>query len=141
MWKAEDFCDPDTGFDYIFSKMSAIYGAMFANNWRDTDPAVVRQVWKEVCGIGLTYRPKMDYAITYMNLERPPSALAFAKLLNEGPKIPDKPHSMIERQKTQAELDEEKRRSDQARAKLQEFLRDFRRSNNATSRKNGQESR
>ena len=122
MWKAEDFCDPDTGFDYIFSKMNAIYGAMFANNWRDTDPAMVRQVWKEECGRGLTYRPKMDYAIRCMNPDRPPSALAFAKLLNDGPQIPDKPHVHIERQKTQAELAEEARRADIARAKIREMV-------------------
>ena len=125
MWKAEDFCDSDSGFDYIFSKMSAMFGAAFLNNWREVDPGMVRQVWKQACGIGLTYRPKMDYALQYMNPERPPSALAFAKLLNEGPVIPDKPHSMIEKQKTQAELDEEKRKADEARAKLKEFLSGF----------------
>jgi hypothetical protein len=125
MWKAEDFCDPDTGFDYIFSNMSAMFGAAFLNNWREVDPAMVRQVWKQACGIGLTYRPKMDYALQYMNPERPPSALAFAKLLNEGPVIPDKLHSMIEKQKTQAELAEEKRKADEARAKLKEFLSGF----------------
>ena len=125
MWKAEDFCDPDTGFYYIFSNMSAMFGAAFLNNWREVDPAMVRQVWKQACGIGLTYRPKMDYALQYMNPERPPSALAFSKLLNEGPVIPDKPHSMIEKQKTQAELAEEKRKADEARAKLKEFLSGF----------------
>ena len=105
--------------------MNAVFGAAFENNWRNVDAKIVRQTWKEVCGIGLTYRPKMDYALQYMNPERPPSALAFAKLLNEGPVIPDKPHSQIERQKTQAELDEEKRKADEARAKLKEFLSGF----------------
>ena len=125
MWKAEDFCDPDTGFDYVFSKMNAIYGAMFANNWRDTDPAMVRQVWKEECGRGLTYRPKMDYAIRCMNPDRPPSALAFAKLLNEGPRIPDKPHHHIAVQMTEAELQEQFKRGEAARAKMRELLKQF----------------
>jgi len=122
MWKAEDFCDPDIGFDYVFTKMNAIYGAMFANFWRDVDPVMIRQVWKDVCDRGLTYRPKMDYALRYIDPERPPSALAFAKLLNEGPVIPDKPNTQIERQKTQAELAEDKRRGDLARAQLREML-------------------
>lgn len=125
MWNQKDFCDPDTGFDYVFTKMNAVFGAAFENNWRNVDAKIVRQTWKEVCGVGLTYRPKMDYALQYMNPERPPSALAFAKLLNEGPVIPDKPHSMIEKQKTQAELAEEKRKADEARAKLKEFLSGF----------------
>ena len=27
MWNANDFCDAESGFDYVFSKMNAIYGA------------------------------------------------------------------------------------------------------------------
>ena len=108
MWNQNDFCDPDAGFDYIFTKMNAIYGAAFEHNWRNVDPDIVRQTWKEACGRLLTYRPKMDYALRNMNPDRPPSALAFAKLLLDGPRIPDKPHSMIEHQKTADELAKEK---------------------------------
>ena len=122
MWKQSDFCDPDTGFDYVFTKMNAVYGALFQNNWKNVDADIIRQTWKEVCGIGLTYRPKMDYALQYMNPERPPSALAFAKLLNEGPRIPDKPNFHIEKQKTQAELEAEKRMGEEARAKIREMI-------------------
>ena len=100
MWNQNDFCDADTGFDYVFTKMNATYGAAFANNWKNIDADIIRQTWKEVCGIGLTYRPKMDYALQYMNPDRPPSALAFAKLLNDGPRIPDKPNTLIEKQPT-----------------------------------------
>lgn len=100
MWNASDFCDPDTGFDYVFSKMNAIYGATFANHWRDVDTNLVRQVWIEECSRGLTYRPKMDYALQHMNPDRPPSALAFKKLLMDGPRIPDKPETLITRQPT-----------------------------------------
>ena len=84
MWNQNDFCDVDSGFDYVFTRMNAIYGAAFENNWRNVDPDIVRQVWKDECGRGLTYRPKMDYALKHMNPDRPPSALAFAKLLNDG---------------------------------------------------------
>ena len=126
MWNANDFCDADSGFDYIFSKMNAIYGATFANHWRDVDPALIRQVWIEECGRMLTYRPKMDYALQHMNPDRPPSALAFKKLLNDGPRIPDKPNFHIERQLTAAEVAEQKRRGEEAKAKLAEMVKHMR---------------
>ena len=103
MWNQHDFCDADTGFDYIFTKMNGIYGSLFANQWREVDPDVVRQTWKEECGFCLTYRPKMDYALKNMNPDRPPSALAFAKLLIDGPPVPVKPVEMITKQLTEAE--------------------------------------
>jgi len=126
MWNANDFCDADSGFDYIFSKMNAIYGATFANHWRDVDPKLIRQVWIEECGRMLTYRPKMDYALQHMNPDRPPSALAFKKLLNDGPRIPDKPNFHIERQLTAAEVAEQKRRGEEAKAKLAEMVKHMR---------------
>jgi hypothetical protein len=126
MWKQSDFCDADTGFDYVFARMNAVYGAMFQNNWKNVDADIIRQTWKEICGIGLTYRPKMDYALQYMNPERPPSALQFAKLLNEAPRIPDKPDFHIAQQKTQAELAQEKQRGEEARKKLSEMLEKMR---------------
>ena len=126
MWKQSDFCDADTGFDYVFARMNAVYGAMFQNNWKNVDADIIRQTWKEICGIGLTYRPKMDYALQYMNPERPPSALQFAKLLNEAPRIPDKPDFHIAQQKTQAELAQEKQRGEEARKKLSELLEKMR---------------
>lgn len=89
-YSESDFCSQEQGLDYVFGKMSAIYGAAFTRHWEGVDPTLVRQVWQEECGRMLTYKPKLDYAIKFMNPERPPSALAFAKLLNDGPKIPDK---------------------------------------------------
>ena len=91
-YSESDFCSQDNGLDYIFGKMSAIYGATFTRHWDGVDVNLVRQVWKDECGAMLTYRPKLDYALKHMNAERPPSALAFCKLLNDGPRIPDKPH-------------------------------------------------
>jgi len=103
MWNEQDFCDVDTGFDYVFTKMNAIYGASFANHWREIDPDIIRDTWKQSCLIGLTYRPKMDYALQHMNPDWPPSALAFAKLLVGGPMIPVKPLPLITKQLTQEE--------------------------------------
>ena len=121
MWKENDFCDADTGFDYVFSKMNAIYGATFANHWRDVDPNLVRQVWIEECGRGLTYRPKMDYALQHMNPDRPPSALAFKKLLMDGPRIPDKPETLIIKQPTLHEKIATENAKTKALAKLREI--------------------
>lgn len=101
MW--DEFCNADDGFDYIFTKMNAIYGATFANHWREIDPDIIRDTWKQNCGICLTYRPKMDYALQHMNPDRPPSALAFAKLLIDGPAIPVKPLTLITKQLTEEE--------------------------------------
>lgn len=126
MWNPNDFCDADSGFDYVFTKMNAIYGAAFENNWRNVDPGIVRQTWLEVCGRGLTYRPKMDYALTYLNPDRPPTALQFLNLLTAGPQIPDKPDFHIEQQKTQAELAEERRRGDEARRQIRDLVQKMR---------------
>ena len=123
MWKQSDFCDADRGFDYVFSKMSAIYGAAFTTHWRTVDPTLIRQIWKETCGRGLTYRPKMDYALQYMNPDKPPSALAFAKLLTEGPGIPDKPHSIITKQRTAEEVAAAAQAKEEALKQLRQFLR------------------
>jgi hypothetical protein len=126
MWNASDFCDADSGFDYVFSKMNAIYGATFANHWRDVDPNLVRQVWIDECGRGLTYRPKMDYALQHMNPDRPPSALAFKKLLNDGPRIPDKPETLITKQPTVHEQIAAQEAKEKALAMLREMTKQMR---------------
>jgi hypothetical protein len=126
MWNANDFCDADSGFDYIFTKMNAIYGATFANHWRDIDPAIIRQAWMDECGRGLTYRPKMDYALKHMNPDRPPSALAFAKLLNDGPRIPDKPNTMITKKPTVHEQIAAQEAKEKALAMLREMTKQMR---------------
>jgi hypothetical protein len=68
----------------------------------------------------------MDYALQYMNPDRPPTALQFAKLLNEGPKIPDKPNFHLERQMTQAELAEQRSRAEEARKQIAHLVEKMR---------------
>lgn len=121
-YKPEDFCTVEQGLDYIFARMSAIYGAVFTRHWESVDPTLVRQVWAEECGRMLTYRPKLDYALRSMNPDRPPSALAFKNLLNSGPAIPEKPDFHLDRQKTKAEIEEEKQRAEEARQRLREMM-------------------
>lgn len=90
MYRENDFCDPDSGFDYIFARMAAIYGGQFQRHWADSDPALVRQTWKDLLGKFLTYRPSMDYAIAHLDSEFPPSAIKFRDICNKGPAVPRK---------------------------------------------------
>ena len=97
-----------------------------SNNWRDVDPSLIRQVWIEECGRMLTYRPKMDYALQQMNPDRPPSALAFKKLLNDGPRIPDKPETFITKQPTKQEKIATEKAKQEALMKLRELTEKMR---------------
>jgi len=128
MWNEQDFCNEDDGFDYIFTKMNAIYGATFANHWREVDPDIIRQTWKERCWNGLTYRPMMDYALEHMNPDRPPSALAFAKLLIDGPRIPPKPLPLITKQQTEEERMIVQKNKEEALRKRDALLAEYRKS-------------
>jgi len=125
MWNENDFCDADSGFEYIFSKMQAIYGARFSAHWQHVEPEVVRQVWKEQLGRFLTYRPSMDYAILHLKGEHPPSAITFRDFCNAGPAIPDKPHSMIEKQQSSYNRARIEIAKTEALAKLAELKRDM----------------
>jgi len=125
MWNQNDFCDADSGFDYIFSTMNAIYGARFETNWQNVDANIVRQVWKERLGRFLTYKPSLDYALSHLKGEFPPSAITFRDYCNVGPDIPLKPVVQMEKQKTQAEIEESERKKVEALAKLAELKRSF----------------
>lgn len=103
-YSQSDFCTPDQGLDYIFGKMGAIYGAQFTRHWESVDLSLVRQTWGEILGRYCTYRPTIDFALRSMNTAFVPSALAFRELCTHAPRIPDKPHSIITKQPTQAEL-------------------------------------
>jgi len=81
-------CTQDEGLDYIFGRMSAIYGAAFLRHWEGVDHELVRQEWKQQLGRFLTYRPSMDYAIDRLKGEFPPSAITFREYCNAGPNIP-----------------------------------------------------
>ena len=125
MWNQNDFCDADSGFDYIFSTMNAIYGARFESNWQNVDPQIIRQVWKERLGRFLTYKPSLDYALGHLKGEFPPSAVTFREMCNAGPNIPDKPVVAITRQKTQAEIAEGERVKAEAIAKLSALRKSY----------------
>ena len=121
MWNQNDFCDADSGFDYIFSTMNAIYGSRFEANWQNVDHNIVRQVWKEKLGRFLTYEPSLDYALRHLKGEFPPSAITFHDYCNAGPHIPEKPVVAITQQKTKAEIEESERKKTEALEKLKEL--------------------
>lgn len=125
-WRKQDFCTIEEGLDYVFARMGAIYGATFTRHWEGVNPTLVRQVWANECGRMLTYRPKLDYALKYMNPDRPPSALAFKNLLVSGPAIPDKPNFYVGHVPTPEELEEERERAELARAKVLRMVKKMR---------------
>jgi predicted chitinase len=85
-----NFCETEYGFDYIFGRMSAIYGNDFARKWDGIDANLIRQEWINTLGSFLTYRPSMDYALAHIDPARPPSSLQFRKIFQDGPAIPPK---------------------------------------------------
>ena len=88
MKNPNDWCDADSGFDYIFARMNAIYGANFARHWDGIDLMNVRSEWQRQLGKFLTYRPSMDYAISRLDSDFVPSAIKFREFCNAGPAIP-----------------------------------------------------
>ena len=80
--------DADDGLDYIFARMGAIYGASFNRHWEGMDVGLVRQEWKRQLGNFLTNKESLDYAITRLNGDYPPSAIKFREFCNAGPSIP-----------------------------------------------------
>jgi hypothetical protein len=127
MWNENDFCDPDSGFDYIFGMMNAIYGSRFITHWQDVDPNLVRQTWKQYVGRFLTYKPSLDFALGKLDKDFPPSAIAFRDMCNQGPSIPVKPPNevLIERKKTIHEQIESDRIKAEALAKLAEMKKQY----------------
>ena len=126
-YSESDFCDKDSGLDYIFVMMGAIYGDVFNRHFDGMDLDVVRQVWKQKLGSFLTYKPSLDYALDHLKGDFPPSAITFRDLCNAGPSIPSKPVVMIEKQLTQEEIDEQERAKQKGLEALRKLKASFRR--------------
>ena len=121
-----DFCTPEQGLDYIFGYMSGVYGGSFTRHWEQVEPELVRSVWQKELGRFLTYKPLLDYALSHLPPNMPPSAIAFRNTCNAGPAIPVKPVVRIERQQTQYEKARTEMLKSEALAKLKELQRDMR---------------
>jgi hypothetical protein len=120
-----DFCQAEEGLDYIFGRMSAIYGAAFLRHWEGVDHNLIRQEWANQLGRFLTYRPSMDFAIGKLNEEFVPSAIKFRNLCNQGPEIPVKQLPQIERKLTIHEQIESDRIKTEALARLAEMKKKY----------------
>lgn len=117
-----NFCNVDQGFDYIFGRMSAIYGNDFARKWDGIDANLIRSEWTQTLGKFLTYKPSMDYALENLPVDRPPSSLQFRKICQGGPGIPVPNAVQIANNPTVKYTDEQKRK---ALAQLEELKRSF----------------
>jgi len=120
-----DFCSIEEGLDYIFGYMGAVYGASFSRHWENIDPSLVRHVWAKELGRFLTYKPSLIYAVEHLPPTFIPSAVAFRLTCNSGPRIPEKPHTMITKQPTQYETARAEIIKSEALAKLAELRRSF----------------
>jgi len=129
-YRESDFCQPEQGLDYIFGKMGAIYGAAFMRHWDGVDIKLVRQTWLEILGRHATYRPIMDWALTHMNPDYPPSALAFKDLCTKMRlRIPDKPNTIITKQLTEEEKQVIAKNKELAIKQMAEFSKAFKQKN------------
>ena len=117
-----NFCNVDQGFDYIFGRMSAIYGNDFARKWDGIDANLIRSEWTQTLGKFLTYKPSMDYALENLSPDRPPSSLQFRKICQGGPGIPMPDAVQIANNPTVKYTDEQKRK---ALAQLEALKRSF----------------
>jgi hypothetical protein len=90
-----DFASKDEGLDYLFARLTGIYGAAFSRHWEGLDVDVIRDTWKEVIGRFLTYKPSLDFAVKHGNPDFVPSALAIKQLCEQGPRIPVKPETTL----------------------------------------------
>lgn len=119
---ASDFCSSENGIKYLFARMGAIYGASFTRHWEGVDESLTRQTWGVMLGRYSTYKPSMDFALKHMG-KFVPSAIEFKELCSQGPRIPDKPHTMIEKQATTEEKVAIARAKGDALAKIAQFTR------------------
>jgi hypothetical protein len=100
-YKESDFCTKDDGIKYVFKMFSIIYGSKITNHWGDMNVIAVMNVWKEMIGNYLTYRPILDFALNNLDPKGfVTTPMAFKELCSQAGRIPDKPHSMIEKQLT-----------------------------------------
>ena len=122
IYSQTDFCTLDQGLDYIFGRLGAIYGAAFTRHWDGVDLSMVRQTWGELLGRYATYRPSMDFALKNMG-KFIPSAIEFKDLCSQAGRIPDKPHTMIEKQLTTEERIAVAKAKGEAMAQIAKFTR------------------
>jgi len=121
-YSANDFCSIENGVKYLFARMGSIYGASFTRHWEGIDESLTRQTWGEILGRYATYKPSMDFALKHLG-KFVPSAIEFKELCSQAGRIPDKPHTMIEKQLTTEERIAVAKAKGEAMAQIAKFTR------------------
>lgn len=118
-------CTEAEGLDYIFAYMGAVYGAAFSRHWDGSDPTTVRAVWEEIVGVHLTNKPIMDYALSNLPSDFPPSAIAFRNLCIDGVRKNKK----IDRDPALLQIEEDSKRAVKPNAEIQARIADLLKNN------------
>jgi hypothetical protein len=118
-------CTEAEGLDYIFAYMGAVYGAAFSRHWDGSDPTTVRAVWNEIVGVHLTNKPIMDYALSNLPADFPPSAIAFRNLCIDGVRKNKK----IDRDPALLQIEEDSKRAVKPNAEIQARIADLLKNN------------
>jgi hypothetical protein len=101
---------------------SIIYGSKITNHWGDMNVIAVMNVWKEMIGNYLTYRPILDFALNNLDPKGfVTTPMAFKELCSQAGRIPVKPETTLTHQKTQTEIEAGARMKEEAMAKIKEF--------------------
>jgi hypothetical protein len=84
----------------------------------------VMNVWKEMVGNYLTYRPILDFALNNLDPKGfVTTPMAFKELCSQAGRIPVKPEATLTHQKTQAEIDAGIKMREEAMAKIKAFTK------------------
>lgn len=118
-YKESDFCTQEDGILYVFKMFSIIYGARFTNHWGEMNIKSVMEVWKNMIGNYLTYRPILDFAIKNLDPNGfVTTPMAFIELCKQAGRIPVKPERTITHQPTQAEIEKNAKAREEAIAAI-----------------------
>lgn len=119
-YKESDFCTQEEGIQYVFKMFSIIYGARFSSHWGEMKVVNVMEVWKNMIGNYLTYRPILDFAIKNLDTSGfVTTPMAFVELCKQAGRIPVKPERTLTHQLTQEEI----KKNAEAREKAIEQIR------------------
>ena len=108
-------CTQAEGLDYIFAYMGAVYGAAFSRHWDGSDPTTVRAVWGDIVGDFLSRKSIMDFALSNLPADFPPSAIAFRNLCIQG----NAKNKRFERDPTLLQIEEDAKKAAKPNAEVQ----------------------
>lgn len=84
-----DPVEPTDGLNYIFAYMSAAYGNQFIRSFEGVKLEMVRMVWQKELGQYLQSKAVLDYALSKLPQDFPPSVFKFRELCKKSPDVCD----------------------------------------------------